>query len=170
MTKSNHDVVNQPKHYTSCPSDIECIEIAELLPFCLGNCYKYLHRAGLKGKFKEDMEKARYYANRALFNGETMSNMVKSRISYVASHEDANNAELLKLFKCWDVDGDGRLTRVFIDRLTKTIDSVFSINTSRYPTSLTKSLDEFRTNLENMNNVAIEQHKRNANRITLKDD
>ncbi|OAU97560.1 DUF3310 domain-containing protein [Moraxella catarrhalis] len=165
-----HDPINQPSHYTSCPSGIECIEIAELLPFCLGNCYKYLHRAGLKGKFKEDMEKARYYANRALFNGEVMPNAVKSRISYVASHEDANNAEMLKLFKCWDVDGDGRLTRAFIDCLTETIDSVVSINPARYPTSITKSFDEFKTNLEGGINAVITQYNRNADRTISKDD
>lgn len=158
MTDNNHDAVNHPKHYTSCPSGIECIEIAELLPFCLGNCYKYLHRAGLKGKFKEDLEKARFYANRAFFNGETMPNAVKSRISYIASHKDANNADLLASFKCWDGDGDGKFTRAFIERLTETIDSVVSINTTRRPAGITKAFEEFRTNLEKTTQAAIERH------------
>lgn len=121
MTDSNHDAVNHPKHYTSCPSGIECIEIAELLPFCLGNCYKYLHRAGLKGKFKEDLEKARFYANRAFFNGEVMPNVVKSRINYVASHQDVNNAELLAFFRHWDADTDGKSATTFIKQLDEKI-------------------------------------------------
>ena len=119
MTNTKHDAVNQPKHYTSCPSGIECIVIAELLPFCLGNCYKYLHRAGLKGDLKQDLEKARYYANRAFFNGEIMPERVKSRIGYVASHKGANNAELLAVFRLWGVATDQ-----FITKLSEKIDQL----------------------------------------------
>ena len=42
------DSVYNPKHYTSHPSGVECIEIAEMLPFNLGNALKYLWRAGKK--------------------------------------------------------------------------------------------------------------------------
>jgi len=59
-----HDAVNHPKHYTSHPSGVECIEITEHMTFCAGNAVKYLWRAGLKGDALEDLEKAAWYAAR----------------------------------------------------------------------------------------------------------
>ena len=47
-------------------TDIECIEIIELMPFCLGNAFKYVYRAGFKDDEREDVEKAIYYLNRQL--------------------------------------------------------------------------------------------------------
>ena len=52
-----NDNVNNPKHYTSHPSGVECIEIAEILPFNLGNALKYLWRAGKKLDEVEDIKK-----------------------------------------------------------------------------------------------------------------
>ncbi|NDG32928.1 DUF3310 domain-containing protein, partial [bacterium] len=49
------DTVNNPKHYTSHPSGVECIEITEHMNFCLGNAVKYIWRASLKGKEIEDL-------------------------------------------------------------------------------------------------------------------
>lgn len=43
-----NDPVNHPKHYTSDPSGIECIEITRHRNFNIGNAIKYLWRAGLK--------------------------------------------------------------------------------------------------------------------------
>lgn len=43
-----NDAVNHPSHYTSHPSNIECIQVTEHLNFCIGNAIKYLWRAGLK--------------------------------------------------------------------------------------------------------------------------
>ena len=65
------DNVNHPKHYTSHPSGIECIEIARHYCFSIGNAFKYLWRAGLKkeanitdiDKEIEDLEKAIWYIN-----------------------------------------------------------------------------------------------------------
>lgn len=42
------DNVNHPKHYTSHPSGVECIEIARHYCFSIGSAIKYLWRAGLK--------------------------------------------------------------------------------------------------------------------------
>lgn len=120
----SHDIINKPKHYTACPSGVECIEIAELLPFCLGNCYKYLHRAGLKGDKKQDLQKAQYYAKRAMFNGETMPSVAKARLWYVSSHKNANNNVLLWHLGRWDADKNGDFARRFIEELTKEIDLV----------------------------------------------
>lgn len=60
------DQVNQPKHYTSHPSGIECIEITEHMSFNLGNAIKYIWRADLKGKSMEDLKKARWYIEREI--------------------------------------------------------------------------------------------------------
>lgn len=89
------DMINHPPHYTSCPSGIECIEIAELLPFCLGNCYKYLHRAGLKGDELPDLQKAVFYARRAYLNDEKLTETARIRIVEVASHHTGNKKEIL---------------------------------------------------------------------------
>ena len=68
--KSNkEDLVNQPKHYCSHPSGIECIQIAELLPFNLGNALKYLWRSDLKWDKQEDTKKAIFYLRRQAESG-----------------------------------------------------------------------------------------------------
>jgi len=56
-----HDPVNHPKHYTSHPSGIECIDITKHMNFCLGNVFKYCWRADLKADAIEDLRKARFY-------------------------------------------------------------------------------------------------------------
>lgn len=66
------DKVNSPKHYTSHPSGVECINITEHYNFCVGNAIKYLWRQGLKeengyeavDKQIEDCKKAIWYINR----------------------------------------------------------------------------------------------------------
>lgn len=58
------DSVNNPKHYCSHQSGVECIEIAEMLPFNLGNALKYLWRAGKKLDEVEDIQKAVFYLRR----------------------------------------------------------------------------------------------------------
>ena len=60
-----HDPVNHPKHYTSHPSGIECIQVTRHMGFNLGNVVKYLWRAGLKDHAPslEDLRKARWYLN-----------------------------------------------------------------------------------------------------------
>ncbi|WP_044871995.1 DUF3310 domain-containing protein [Pseudomonas sp. LFM046] len=58
------DLVNHPPHYTGHPSGIECIQVAEHLPFCLGNAFKYLFRRNAKNAASENIEKAIWYVNR----------------------------------------------------------------------------------------------------------
>lgn len=60
------DAVNHPKHYTSHPSGIECIQVTEHMGFNLGNALKYIWRADLKGDAIEDLQKARWYLDREL--------------------------------------------------------------------------------------------------------
>jgi hypothetical protein len=60
-----YDPVNHPKHYTSHPSGVECIEITEHMGFCVGNAMKYLWRADEKGGI-EDLRKAAWYIAREI--------------------------------------------------------------------------------------------------------
>jgi hypothetical protein len=60
------DPINNPRHYTSSPSGVECIEVTEHMNFCVGNATKYLWRAGLKGDAIEDLKKARWYVDREI--------------------------------------------------------------------------------------------------------
>lgn len=65
----SNDMVNHPKHYTSDPSGVECIEITKHRDFCTGNAIKYLWRCGLKAeegmtdneKEIQDLNKAIWY-------------------------------------------------------------------------------------------------------------
>lgn len=98
------DMINHPPHYTACPSGIECIQIAELLPFCLGNCYKYLHRAGLKGDKLTDLQKAVFYARRASGNNETLPPKAKVQIMAVARHQSGDKKQLLTYFAQKPID------------------------------------------------------------------
>lgn len=61
------DQVNHPSHYTSHPSGVECIQIAEHFGFNLGNAIKYIWRAGLKDNDGiKDLKKAQFYINREI--------------------------------------------------------------------------------------------------------
>lgn len=64
--KNKHHPVNAPAHYTR--SAIEPIRVIEAwgLGFHLGNAVKYIARAGHKGSELEDLEKARWYIDRAI--------------------------------------------------------------------------------------------------------
>lgn len=62
----SHDPVANPRHYTSHPSGIECIQVTEHMGFCLGNAVKYIWRADLKADAIEDLRKAKWYIEREL--------------------------------------------------------------------------------------------------------
>lgn len=72
------DDINHPRHYTSHPSRIECIQITEHMTFCLGNTIKYVWRAGLKGEGIEaaikDLRKAQWYLAREIERLERQKN------------------------------------------------------------------------------------------------
>lgn len=71
-----NEMVNNPQHYISHPSGVECIQITEHYDFCVGNAIKYLWRAGLKRdegqsnveKEIEDLQKAKWYIERKINN------------------------------------------------------------------------------------------------------
>lgn len=60
------DSVNNPPHYTTHPSGVECIEIAEHFSFCIGNAIKYCWRADEKDSDIEDLRKAVWYLQREI--------------------------------------------------------------------------------------------------------
>ena len=62
------DNVNHPPHYTSHPSGVECIQVAEHMGYTLGNVIKYVWRADLKGDAVEDLRKAEFYLRREIAN------------------------------------------------------------------------------------------------------
>ena len=61
-----NETVDHPKHYTSHPSGIECIDVVEHMGFNLGNAIKYVWRADLKADALEDLRKARWYIDREI--------------------------------------------------------------------------------------------------------
>lgn len=63
-----NDIVNNPDHYTA--GGIETIDFIEAkeLNFCLANVVKYVARAKHKGKYLEDLKKARWYLEREIKN------------------------------------------------------------------------------------------------------
>lgn len=74
------DPVNHPAHYTA--GAIECIDAiatatqpmpTPFLAYCLGNVIKYVWRAPLKGAFRQDLQKARWYLDRAIAASEDLS-------------------------------------------------------------------------------------------------
>ena len=63
---SDEEAVNHPKHYTSHPSGVECIQITEHYCNNLGNVIKYVWRAEEKGAPLQDLKKALWYLNREI--------------------------------------------------------------------------------------------------------
>lgn len=67
----NPDVVH-PEHYNT--GRIECFDALEVVlegwdgfrAFCIGNAFKYLWRAGRKGPWRQDIEKAIVYLEKML--------------------------------------------------------------------------------------------------------
>ncbi len=67
---NSQDEVDHPKHYNSYP--IEVIDMMLLIwgrektiDFCIMNAFKYRMRAGHKDKIEQDLEKEKWYLNKA---------------------------------------------------------------------------------------------------------
>lgn len=86
------DNVNHPAHYTDNTKPCECIEVAQYHSFCVGNAIKYVWRYRLKGRPLEDLQKAEWYLQRAIDNGE------KCRLQIDGKPLDAHN--LTQVGKC----------------------------------------------------------------------
>ena len=60
--------VDHPDHYQT-PNGLEAIDVIEAFfhdSFHLGNAFKYLARAGRKGDYVEDLQKAKWYLQREI--------------------------------------------------------------------------------------------------------
>lgn len=80
------EMVNHPAHYNQGgpkeadgTAQYEVIKVIEAwgLGFCFGNALKYILRAPHKGSESVDLDKARWYLDRATFNGEKPSALQK---------------------------------------------------------------------------------------------
>jgi hypothetical protein len=62
------ETVDHPPHYGGADNPYEAIKVIEAwgLGFCLGNCLKYISRAGKKGSRLDDLRKARWYLDREI--------------------------------------------------------------------------------------------------------
>ena len=63
-------MINSPPHYQN--GGVETIDVIEAwdLGYHLGNCVKYISRAGKKGDRLEDLKKARWYLDREIEKSE----------------------------------------------------------------------------------------------------
>jgi hypothetical protein len=75
------DPVNSPDHYVQ--GGIEVIDFIEAKglqnDYCIGNVIKYLSRATFKGRYLEDLKKARWYLNRRIQQLEKEQNALQDR-------------------------------------------------------------------------------------------
>ena len=63
-----NDPVTNPSHYQTS-TGLEAIDVIEAFfhdSFHLGNAFKYIARAGKKGDYVEDLEKAAWYLRREI--------------------------------------------------------------------------------------------------------
>ena len=125
------DAVNHPAHYAPIfeARQIECIEIARYLDFCRGNAFKYVWRAGLKGepeKAIEDCEKAKFYMNCALENGDTLT--ARAVFSIIRGPEEESSIArikynvlrvILSIDKYFAIDEINALEKAFRKELSK---------------------------------------------------
>ena len=62
------ELVNHPAHYGGAENPYEAIKVIEAwgADFCIGNCLKYLCRAGKKDDEYQDLLKAAWYLDRRI--------------------------------------------------------------------------------------------------------
>lgn len=84
-----NDKVNNPSHYTSHHSGVECIELTEHLNFNRGNALKYVWRHQLKNASKEDLKKAAWYIKREIAREEKLdpSHYAKPQSCYQSAYD-----------------------------------------------------------------------------------
>lgn len=99
---TEEDVIEHPRHYTSHPSGIECIEITEHMGFCLGNAFKYITRLGLKDDIAQDLRKAVWYIDREIDKREGEAPSLKD----IAERKE-------KITKWCDSELDDRLATIY---------------------------------------------------------
>lgn len=104
-TEEAVDFINQPPHYTSHPSGVECIEIVEHFPYNIGAAMKYLWRSAMKGQ-TEDLQKARWHINRELERMKKFGEMSDEQKHSVWKHVEnfiADDSEMQPCEGCLDI-------------------------------------------------------------------
>lgn len=100
--------VVHPRHYNKHPSGLECIVVAELMTFNLGNALKYVWRAEHKDRKTEDLQKAMFYIERVL-EPASPPLLPKPQLGYaaqrLASQRDQTSAICLLLVRA-ELDGN----------------------------------------------------------------
>lgn len=72
------DNINSPKHYTSHPSGVECIQIVEQYPYNIATAMAYLWRCEDKHSDpEEDIRKAIWHLEREIFKRKKATNKKK---------------------------------------------------------------------------------------------
>ena len=79
---NTNDPIN-PNHYKT-QSGVECIMVAELFPYSLGNAIKYIWRAGSKDDLEQDLKKCAWYLLHAMTNGEIIFLKPHTQATYKA--------------------------------------------------------------------------------------
>jgi len=125
------DLINSPPHYRKRGGP-EVIEVIESwgADYHLGNAIKYLYRWDLKGSARENIEKARWYINRRIELGGSLS-----RRSGVDDWADAVSQ--------WKLDADVSAALAMIARAMLCFapkDQMFDLGTAKV--LLTRMLDE----------------------------
>lgn len=106
LVKHETDDLINPNHYKT-GSGVECIDIAELFPYSLGNAIKYAWRAGKKDNLKQDLEKCAWYLERALANGE----------DYLLMQQNSAYSRARWLFNKLDSDDLPEMNYIIINRM-----------------------------------------------------
>lgn len=88
------DPIN-PTHYKT-GTGIECIEVAEVFPYSIGNAIKYAWRAGLKDDLLQDLLKCQWYIERACKRHDYATVDTSSRDYYTALYNAKEHLDNLK--------------------------------------------------------------------------
>ncbi len=101
-------------YYYDEASGIWCHEITDYLSFNVGNCFKYLFRAGRKtANAKGDLEKALDYAKQSQRNGDDVPEEAKELIERVAKYRP--HADNRKHAMLWLAVGDWKMAIGYIE-------------------------------------------------------
>lgn len=70
MSDTSKEWVDSPKHYGGKDNPYEAIKVIEAwdLGFNLGNTVKYIARAGKKDDIVQELQKAKWYLEREIYN------------------------------------------------------------------------------------------------------
>ena len=123
------DPVNHPEHYqkASIAVIIEPIQLAEMYDFCIGNAIKYILRAPYKGNEKQDLEKAKWYLDRAWLKFFDLS-AIDLTINYIKPNANLLDTFIINSFKLNNkyirlliIDDNGLISRESIEATTNEI-------------------------------------------------